>query len=128
MIGDLCAYEGCETIMVVDDEECLRDFYSELFADLGYNVITAKDGNDAVEKYKLHADSVKAVLMDVVMPHKDGISAYFEMKELRPNIHIMLYSGNSCGLTTAPKVWQKPISPVVVAKEIRAGLDAVSLL
>lgn len=129
MNGEIINYGGTETIMVIDDDDNLLKFYFNFFRDLGYKVITAKDGNEAVDTHRLYVDSVRAVLMDVVMPHKDGVKAYFEMKELNPNVFIALYSGNPYEFADrAPnlKIMQKPISPIEIAKTIREGIDAVS--
>jgi len=62
---------------------------------LGYRPITASDGSQAVELYKRHAGEIVCVLLDLTMPKLDGISAYREMKALRPDIPVILSSGYS---------------------------------
>jgi len=67
-------YKGSETILLVDDEKQLRDMLSDFLGSYGYNVIIAEDGQDAIEKFEQNIADIQLVIMDVVMPRKDGIS------------------------------------------------------
>jgi len=88
------ALKGNETIMVVDDEEPVRNMLSKFLFSLGYNVLTAEDGQAAVDKFTEHSESVKAIVMDVDMPRKDGITASIEIKTLKQDTSIVLISGH----------------------------------
>jgi two-component system, cell cycle sensor histidine kinase and response regulator CckA len=84
---------GRKTILVVDDEDYLRDFLDKLLQYEGYNVILAKNGKEAVEIYKANPDSIDLILMDVTMPLQDGISAHKELTVFDLGVKILLMSG-----------------------------------
>jgi len=56
-------------------------------------VLTADDGHEAVEIFKEHADKIVGVLLDLTMPHKDGIQVFREIRKLKPDIKVILTSG-----------------------------------
>lgn len=62
---------------------------------LGYEVLTARDGKEAVEIYKKKWDNIDLVLMDMVMPNMGGGEAYDRMKEINPRVKVLLSSGYS---------------------------------
>ncbi len=86
---------GSETVLLVDDEELVRDIGRELLEAMGYRVISAKDGREAVEVYEEHRDHIDLVLLDLVMPNIGGGEAYDLMKAMDPNIKVLLASGYS---------------------------------
>ncbi len=86
---------GTGTILLVEDEEELCSFLSGLLVGQGYTIITAVDGQDAVDTYRENIDRIDMVLMDVMMPRKDGVVAYKEIKKLDPASKIVLMSGLS---------------------------------
>jgi len=67
-----------KTILVVDDEEDVRDYLSTVLEDAGYNVVTAVDGNDAIEKLRQKVPDF--ISLDLVMPGKSGIKFLYEMR------------------------------------------------
>jgi len=129
-MASLLDYKGNETILVVDDEFMIRDFLTCLLEDLGYKVMISEDGEDAVNRYKQHHDSIKAVIMDVMMPKKDGITAYWEIKEIKADANILLVSGfdNSTfphKFTNLPII-PKPFKPEEIVKKIRTTIDGTA--
>lgn len=62
---------------------------------LGYRVLTASDGRKAVERFRSHADIISLVIMNLSMPHLDGLSAAAEIRKLRPDVAVLLSSGYS---------------------------------
>lgn len=86
---------GRNTILLVEDEVYLRDFLSGLLMERGFNVTTAEDGQAAVDMYKSAIGRVDLVLMDIMMPRKDGVAAYKEIMEFDPDAKILLMSGYS---------------------------------
>ena len=72
---------GTETILIAEDDEHVRDITTEVFEHAGYTVIEAVDGQDVVEKFKECKDMVDLLILDVVMPRKNGKEAL--MKRLR---------------------------------------------
>ncbi len=84
-----------ETILVVDDEEMVRDLCRSMMKRLGYDTLAAVDGAEAVEVFREHADSISAVVLDLTMPRMDGIAAFDEMLRLRPDVKVIMSSGYS---------------------------------
>jgi len=116
-----------ETILVVDDELQLRKLLTDLLEFQGYAVITAEDGADAVAKYKENQADITMVLMDIIMPRKDGLSAFKEITELNPRVKILLMSGYSAvtlGKIEDINFIQKPLLPTALLKNIRQIIDS----
>lgn len=119
-------YQGNETILIVDDEKQLREMLADFLSSYGYNVILAEDGQDAVEKFQEN-QNVHLVLLDVVMPRKDGISCYREIKSMAPDVKVVFMSGYRPDHLQAKedfKLIQKPFSPVEMIKAIRCTLES----
>lgn len=87
--------KGSEVILLVDDEEVIRDFTREVLEEQGYSVVTAKDGDDAIRLYAQLYTRIHAVVLDMVMPQKGGLETYREMKEINPKVKVLLSSGYS---------------------------------
>ena len=83
------------TVLLVDDEDIILEVEKELLETLGYEVLTARDGKEAVEVYKKKWDKIDLVLMDMVMPNMNGGEAYDRMKEINPRVKALLSSGYS---------------------------------
>jgi len=58
-----------------------------------FSVLTARDGREALELFREHADEIVCVLLDLTMPHMDGEEAFGEMRRLRPGVRVILCSG-----------------------------------
>ncbi len=82
-----------ETILLVEDEEMLLDLLQALLEENGYQVLTAKDGMQAVEVYKAHAEEISIVLSDMGLPKLGGWEAFRRMREVNPKIRCILASG-----------------------------------
>jgi signal transduction histidine kinase/ActR/RegA family two-component response regulator len=87
--------EGSGTILLVDDEEIVLDVGVQLLKALGYTVLEAKGGREAVEIYRERKDKIDMVLLDMIMPGMGGAEAYDRMKEINPEIKVLLSSGYS---------------------------------
>ena len=87
--------EGKETIFLVDDEEMVLDVSVQLLKALGYTVLEAKGGREAVDIYKANKDKIALVILDMIMPDVGGGNAYDRMKEINPDIKVLLSSGYS---------------------------------
>jgi PAS domain S-box-containing protein len=86
---------GSETVLLVDDEEAIRQVGQELLETMGYRVLLANDGKEAVELYQKNRNNIDMVLLDMVMPNMGGGEAYDRMKEINPDIKVLLSSGYS---------------------------------
>ena len=82
-----------ETVLLVEDEEMLLDLLQALLEENGYQVLTAKDGMQAVDVYKAHADDISIVLSDMGLPKLGGWEAFRRMREVNPKIRCILASG-----------------------------------
>lgn len=119
-------YQGDETILIVDDEKQLRDMLADFLTSYGYTVLLAVDGLDAVEKFKVNHPDIDLVLLDVVMPRKDGISCFREIRAIKPESKVVFMSGYRPDHLQAKEDFiliQKPFSPVEMIKAIRSVLD-----
>lgn len=85
--------EGNGTILVVDDEEMVLSLGSEIVKMMGYDVLEAKNGGEAVEIYRENKDKVDMVILDMAMPDMNGGEAYHRMKEIDPEVKVLLTSG-----------------------------------
>ena len=87
--------KGTGTLLLVDDEKVILEVGRELLEALGYRVLTGEDGKEAIEIYKKNQDDIDCVVLDMVMPTMGGGKAYDRMKEINPDIKVLLSSGYS---------------------------------
>ncbi len=86
---------GKGAVLIVDDEETLRELGENILERCGYRTYTAVDGAEAVEVVKKHKDDIVAVLLDLTMPNMDGVAAFSAIKDVKPDMKIVLCSGFS---------------------------------
>jgi signal transduction histidine kinase/CheY-like chemotaxis protein len=124
--------EGTETILVVEDEDDLRDMALLILDSYGYKSLKARSGPDALEVWKSNADSIELVVTDMVMPGGlTGLQLAEKFLEQRPALPIVITSGYSVDDISEKisgnrniRFVQKPYSPSALAQAIRDGLDA----
>jgi two-component system cell cycle sensor histidine kinase/response regulator CckA len=87
--------ENRKTILVIDDEEMIRDIAHDMLNHLGYNIMTAGDGESAVELFKEKSHSIDLVLVDLIMPRMNGMLCLQKLKEINKNIPVIVASGIS---------------------------------
>ena len=80
---------------MVDDEEMISDAGGQMLKYLGYEVLLANNGQEALELYKKNQDKIDMVLLDMVMPVMGGGEAFDRMKEINPRVKVLLSSGYS---------------------------------
>ncbi len=81
------------TALLVDDEEIIRTTQKYIFEELGFNVLLAKNGIEAVEIFKANKNKIKIIMLDMLMPKMNGKEAFFKIKEIDKNAKIILSSG-----------------------------------
>ena len=86
---------GKGTVLLVDDEEMVLEAGEELLNHLGYEVLLAENGQEALELYRKHQDKIDLVLLDMVMPVMGGGEAFDRIKEINTNVKVLLSSGYS---------------------------------
>jgi two-component system cell cycle sensor histidine kinase/response regulator CckA len=82
-----------ELILVVDDEEVIREVVQKTLCAHGYRVITAGDGTEAIAQFSQNRGEIKAVLTDIMMPFMDGVTLSRTLKKMDPSIQIIATSG-----------------------------------
>ncbi len=87
------AVGGTETVLFVDDEESLRVLAQEMLGRLGYRVLTAGNGLEAVEIFKERRREIAAVILDMIMPGMGGEETFHRLREIDPAARILLSSG-----------------------------------
>jgi two-component system cell cycle sensor histidine kinase/response regulator CckA len=87
--------QGTGTVLLVDDEEMVMEVGRDMLEAIGYSVLIARDGKEAIEVYRKNWHSIDIVLLDMVMPNISGSEAYDRMKEINPDIKVLLSSGYS---------------------------------
>jgi len=91
--GDLSP--GTATILIIDDEKMVRVVAQKQLEQLGYRVLSAADGLKAVDIYKKKQKEIDLVLLDMIMPNMAGRETYRELKEINPDIKVIVVSGFS---------------------------------
>jgi len=86
---------GTGTILLVDDEEMVLDVSAKMLKNLGYTVFTARSGNEAIETYEKNKDHIDMIILDMVMPQMGGGETYDRLKEIDPDVIVLLSSGYS---------------------------------
>ncbi len=86
---------GTETVLLVDDEDIIVDIGKKNLEKLGYKVITARNGKEAVELYKKNQGNIDIVVLDMIMPEMGGGEAYDKLMEINPDVKVILSSGYS---------------------------------
>ena len=86
---------GSETVLFVDDEDMIIEIAEEMFEQLGYKVLIARSGKEAIEIYEENKEQIDIVLLDMIMPDMSGSETYDRMKEIDPDIKVLLSSGYS---------------------------------
>lgn len=80
-------------ILVAEDEEVLRELAVDVLQTLGYRVLQAEDGEQAVRIYKQHHTEIALVMVDMVMPNLDGPATFLKLKEINPGVRAILTTG-----------------------------------
>jgi PAS domain S-box-containing protein len=120
-----------ETVMVVEDEEGVRELVRRVLLRHGYRVLEARHGKDALTEVERHPERIDLLLTDVVMPEMSGVTLAAELRERRPDIRVLFMSGytpeeirrrtdGDPGLS----LLQKPFAGEELARVVRATLDA----
>jgi len=86
-------FRGEGLVLVVDDEPAIRDMGRTLLERVGFQVILASDGFEALDLYRVHHEELALVLMDVVMPRMGGIEAFQRMRDIDVGVPVLMVSG-----------------------------------
>lgn len=121
---------GNETILVAEDEFAVRMLMKTILTDAGYSVILAENGQDCVDKFILEKDTIKLVVLDMIMPIKSGKRAFEEIKQMQPDIKALFCSGYASDIISRQGTLEgkhvflmKPIKVPELLNKIRELLD-----
>ncbi len=95
-------WRGAGTILVVDDEEAVRSTATKMLELLGFEVICAADGLEAIEIYRADPRRFRGVILDATMPNLDGIATFRELVRIREDVRVVLSSGYAKDDIVAP--------------------------
>ncbi len=84
---------GNERILVVDDEEPMRELVHDILETSGYDVIQVEDGASAVAEYMKRKDDISLVILDMMLPGMSGEEVYRELKKINPGVLVLFSSG-----------------------------------
>ncbi|NTW66282.1 MAG: response regulator [Nitrospirae bacterium] len=122
---------GAETILLAEDDPDVRGFIKLALEEHGYTVITAVDGNEAVSKFQEHSAAVDLCLFDVMMPKRNGKTAFGEIRALRSDAKAIFMSGYSSDIIHQKDLLEehmvllnKPVLPQDLLRRVREMLDA----
>jgi CheY-like chemotaxis protein len=91
----LDSWRANATVLVVDDEDMVRKVARAILESVGFKVRTARDGAEAVDVFDQNADEIDIVLMDMTMPHMNGEEAFVRLREIDPDVRVVMASGYS---------------------------------
>jgi CheY-like chemotaxis protein len=116
-----------ETILLVDDEEILLELGCDILELLGYRVLKASDGKEAIDVYKQNITDIDLVILDVAMPIMGGIEAAFNVQELNPDVKLMFLTAYAWNRKVVEKA--ETLGASIIGKPYRVqGLShAISL-
>ena len=128
---ELQILNGNETVLLVDDENIIIDVSKQILETLGYKVLVARSGQEAIDIYEKQSAQIDVVVLDMVMPEMNGGEIFDILKTINPNIRIILSSGYSmhdlktrtmdCGYHT---FIQKPFGIDQLSEKLREVLDS----
>jgi len=86
-------WRGSGTILLVDDEETVRAVSERMLRKLGFDVLPASNGSEALDLFRRGESQFSAVMLDLTMPHPDGNATFAELRRINPHIRVLLMSG-----------------------------------
>ncbi len=121
---------GAETVLLVDDEQMILGVGHRMLEKMGYTVITAASGIEALEVFKTRKDDIDVVVLDMIMPDLSGSDTFDQLRQLDPQVKVLLSSGYSIDGKAAEILKrgcrgfiQKPFGLQQLSQKIRSALD-----
>jgi len=122
---------GKETVLIAEDNIDVRNYTKTVLEEFGYKVIEAVNGEDAINRFMENKDRIDFLLLDVIMPKKNGKEVYESIKKVRPDIKALFMSGYAEDIIHRKGILEeglnfvlKPISPQELLKRIREILES----
>jgi len=109
---------GTETILVAEDEEAVRGFMEDALRGYGYKVLLAVDGSDAIKKYVENKEHIDMIILDVVMPKRNGKEVYNHIKKTNPDVRTLFMSGYTQDILTSRGIYEEGLEFISKPVEI----------
>jgi len=129
-LTDVCRSRHGETLLVVDDEEIVLESMSAALQQLGYQVVTACDGRQGLQRFLEHQDQIRAVITDVVMPRSGGVAMFHQIHAINTHMPVIFLTGYDQGRVHLQPdeqpysaVLAKPIRIATLSHQLRSMLD-----
>jgi CheY-like chemotaxis protein len=117
---------GTGTILLGEDDPDTRLFLRTMLEDSGYKVIEAVDGRDAVDKFEKESEHIRLLMLDIIMPRKNGREAYEEIRKINPEIKTLFLSGYTGEVLDSMDIspdklhfLRKPVEPSRLLEKVR---------
>ncbi len=124
------APRGTETILVAEDDPTVRSFVGGLLAEFGYRVIEARDGEEAVARFRERPNEIGICLFDLIMPKQKGPEAFAVIRAIDPAARVLFMSGHPADqfpraglLKDVTAFVSKPVLPRDLLRKVRDALD-----
>ena len=121
---------GKETILLADDDFSVRKFIRVLLEGVGYTVIEAGDGEEALKAFIEHKDVIQMLILDIIMPKNNGKEVFENIRELKPQVKALFMSGYASDIVHQQKIVEdgfdvisKPVSSVKLLTKVREILE-----
>ena len=131
--GSASPVRGAETVLLVEDEDAVRKLSRMSLTLQGYTVLEATRGEEAIRLFDKHADKIRILVTDVVMPDIGGRVLADTLRARKPDLKVLFVSGYTNdaivrhGISESTDSFlQKPFTPMLLARKVRAMLDAVN--
>ena len=125
------ARKGTETVLLAEDDDSVRNLIITLLTEAGYTVISSSDGEQAVEAFLKNKDRIRLLILDLIMPKKNGKEVFEAMRKIRPDIKVLFMSGYAADIFEKRDIPEeglnlllKPISPTLFLNRVRDTLDS----
>lgn len=122
---------GSETVLLVEDDDAVRQVVASVLSEYGYNVLSARNGLKAMELFRAHGDKVDVLITDTVMPGISGPQLALQLSRQRPALPVLFVSGyadramdQAIGQFPNARFLQKPFTLAVLARRVRELLDS----
>jgi two-component system, cell cycle sensor histidine kinase and response regulator CckA len=122
---------GTETVLLAEDEPLVRAITKTILEEFGYTVIEAEDGVDAVDRFQEHRERIQLIILDVIMPKRNGRQAYDAIRLLRPDVKALFMSGYADDILSSKGIRDealhfipKPLDQSILLHKVREILDS----
>ncbi len=116
---------GDETILIAEDERLVRTFLQDIIKSYGYNVITAENGDDAITKFEENNEQVDLVILDVIMPLKNGKEVFQHIRQKKPSVKAIFLSGYTQDILTSKGIYEEGLQFISKPPDIQELMEKI---